>query len=259
MQTRKFGALKTPDEVLLKIPRMESIANIPRAPLPGKLDLRSQLMPIRDQENTSECVAFATSAMKEWQAGQQINIHQYFSPEFIYDKRSNNTQDGMYPADAMNIVKTYGCPLDASYPFQGTAVGDVTAQAANFKINSYALVSTAPDLKTALTTYGPCTITFPYYNDSMMFWRQNSGDSQQGGHCVLVAGFDDTQQWFIIRNSWGDGWGDHGYCYYPYTDWGIHWECYSAVEGACSPNFPQVIPAPNNNTNSSCCSGCVLM
>ena len=43
-----------------------------------------------------------------------------------------------------------------------------------------------------------------------------------GGHAILAAGYDDSLKIgsstgaFIIRNSWGDGWGDHGYGYLPY-------------------------------------------
>jgi C1A family cysteine protease len=37
-----------------------------------------------------------------------------------------------------------------------------------------------------------------------------------GGHAVLVCGYDDlTQQW-IVRNSWGESWGENGYFYLPY-------------------------------------------
>ena len=37
-----------------------------------------------------------------------------------------------------------------------------------------------------------------------------------GGHAVLAVGYDDSRQCFIVRNSWGPGWGMQGYCYMPY-------------------------------------------
>ena len=37
-----------------------------------------------------------------------------------------------------------------------------------------------------------------------------------GGHAVLVCGYDDTKNHWIIRNSWGVEWGDKGYFYLPY-------------------------------------------
>ncbi len=38
-----------------------------------------------------------------------------------------------------------------------------------------------------------------------------------GGHAVLAVGYDDASQRFIVRNSWGSGWGMGGYCTMPYS------------------------------------------
>ena len=38
-----------------------------------------------------------------------------------------------------------------------------------------------------------------------------------GGHAVLAVGYDDASQRFIIRNSWGPGWGQKGYFTMPYA------------------------------------------
>jgi C1A family cysteine protease len=37
-----------------------------------------------------------------------------------------------------------------------------------------------------------------------------------GGHAVVCVGYDDARQAFIIRNSWGAGWGMAGYGFMPY-------------------------------------------
>ena len=42
------------------------------------------------------------------------------------------------------------------------------------------------------------------------------GERVVGGHAVCAVGYDDAKQWFIVRNSWGASWGDHGYFYMPY-------------------------------------------
>jgi C1A family cysteine protease len=44
-----------------------------------------------------------------------------------------------------------------------------------------------------------------------------SGEKVVGGHAVLAVGFDNEDRVFIVRNSWGDGWGDAGYFYIPYA------------------------------------------
>ncbi len=38
-----------------------------------------------------------------------------------------------------------------------------------------------------------------------------------GGHCVLAVGYNDAHQHFILRNSWGAGWGMEGYFTLPYS------------------------------------------
>ena len=38
-----------------------------------------------------------------------------------------------------------------------------------------------------------------------------------GGHAVLAVGYDDASQRFIVRNSWGTSWGQHGYFTMPYA------------------------------------------
>jgi len=42
-------------------------------------------------------------------------------------------------------------------------------------------------------------------------------DEVLGGHAVLCVGYDDVREVFIIRNSWGEDWGDKGYFYMPYA------------------------------------------
>jgi len=37
-----------------------------------------------------------------------------------------------------------------------------------------------------------------------------------GGHAVIVMGYDDDTECFIVKNSWGTKWGDKGYFYMPY-------------------------------------------
>lgn len=41
-------------------------------------------------------------------------------------------------------------------------------------------------------------------------------ESLLGGHAVVIVGYDDTIQRFVVRNSWGDKWGNKGYFTMPY-------------------------------------------
>jgi C1A family cysteine protease len=38
-----------------------------------------------------------------------------------------------------------------------------------------------------------------------------------GGHAVMAVGYEEGRQWFLCRNSWGEGWGMKGYFTMPYA------------------------------------------
>jgi C1A family cysteine protease len=44
-----------------------------------------------------------------------------------------------------------------------------------------------------------------------------SNEQVVGGHAVMVVGYNDAKQVFVIRNSWGASWADKGYFYMPYA------------------------------------------
>ena len=49
-----------------------------------------------------------------------------------------------------------------------------------------------------------------------------------GGHAMTIVGRNDAG--YILRNSWGTEWGEEGYCLFPYSDWGKHWEVWTTVD-----------------------------
>ncbi|MDO6445915.1 C1 family peptidase [Colwellia sp. 1_MG-2023] len=44
----------------------------------------------------------------------------------------------------------------------------------------------------------------------------DTDEPRLGGHALLAVGYDDDRKVFIVRNSWGEEFGDKGYCYMPY-------------------------------------------
>jgi len=80
-------------------------------------------------------------------------------------------------------------------------------------------------MKGCLAEGFPFVLGFTVYNsmwdangDPVTVLPMPSGaDYVAGGHAVLVVGYDDAKQWFIIRNSWGPNVQDHGHFYMPYA------------------------------------------
>ena len=200
----------------------------------GGLDLRLQLPPVRDQGSQGTCAAQTAACMKEWQEKRDYGFDGYMSPQFIYNNRENQGGGGMYGRDVMRILSKVGSVEDAVYSYGrvepvGEIEGHLYERARLHKIKSYARVSAIDDLKTALAVNGPCYIAFPTYNYGPRMWVQETPDAQMtGGHAMTVVGYD--AQGFVLRNTWGARWGDGGYCTYPYSDWGAHWEIWTTVD-----------------------------
>jgi len=243
-----LGALRSP-----LVGHQIAEAILPKAiALPSTLDMTDYLEPVRDQGSLPTCVAQACACMKEWQGRMDSNLTQYMSPQFIYNNRNNQGSDGMNGQDAMNILCNLGDCLETTYPY-GTIVPNTQIPAAAFKeaalhkCKNPALITTLNGLQTALYTNGPCLICFPVYNYSATFWEKQTPDQQEiGGHGVAVVGWTTTG--FIIRNSWGVNWpteGAGGYTNFPFTQWGVQTECWTAAD---------VNPFIQNPIVDSCCT-----
>jgi hypothetical protein len=158
------------------------------------------------------------------------------APQYIYNLRSNYPNEGMYLRNAMEILMKNGICPEADYPYAIDKTPDsITPElnniAKNYNIKSYARVNTIDELKETLIINGPCIICLPVYNkndSNGRIWNKEKSSVLDGYHCMTIVGW--TKKGFIIRNSWGRLWNGDGHCIYPYSDWGIHTEIWSAVD-----------------------------
>jgi len=210
---------------------------------PPTLDLRPQLMRVKDQGQTDTCAAQTAACIKEYQEFYDTQVRADFSPQYVYNNRVNKPDAGMYGRDVMRIMHELGVATENSYPFGSTQdpSDDVIAQAKEYRVKEYARVQTIDGAKEALYRDGPLYISFPVFNKGISMWKPRPNETQQGGHAMTVVGYN--TKGFIIRNSWGDKWGDKGHCIYPYEDFGAHWEIWATVDrkGSRAPE-PSVPP-----------------
>ena len=117
------------------------------------------------------------------------------------------------------FLKKTGLPLESAYPYTATN-GDCSAaapgwQGSAYKIGNWGSVpQDLESIKAALVNYGPLPIAMMVYEDFMYYktgvYSYTTG-KKLGGHAVLLVGYDDAGQYFIVKNSWDSGWGEKGF------------------------------------------------
>ncbi|HNW45429.1 MAG TPA: C1 family peptidase [Elusimicrobiales bacterium] len=122
----------------------------------------------------------------------------------------------LYP----EFIKDKGLPAETAYPYaaQNGACSAAAAgwQAGAYKIADWGIIwgGSGDRLKRALAAYGPLTTSMLVFED---FKHYKSGvyshvsGKYLGGHAVLLVGYNDDKQYFIVKNSWGTKWGEEGF------------------------------------------------
>lgn len=185
---------------------------------------------IKNQGSCGSCWAFAVTAALESQmmldtSGQPADL----SEQILVSCSGAGSCAGGYPTTASNYIRDVGLPLESCFRYTATdnACSNACAnwQDQTEKVTGWHRPAVATTLveamKDALYAYGPVLATMYVYND---FYSYRSGvysyttGPYLGAHAVLVVGYDDLQQCFIVKNSWGTGWGEAGFFQIAYSE-----------------------------------------
>jgi C1A family cysteine protease len=206
------------------------------APLPAKADLRVQCPPVYDQGQLGSCTANAIAGAIQFDRLKQKLADFVPSRLFIYYnerviEHSVASDSGAQIRDGIKSVAKQGdCP-ETEWPyaiakFKTKPPAACYKDALKYKAVSYQRVTqTLGQLKGCLASGWPFVFGFTVYEsfESAAVAKSGhvplpaSGESVVGGHAVVGVGYDDAQQRFIVRNSWGAGWGLKGYFTLPYA------------------------------------------
>lgn len=205
--------------------------------LPTTLSYIEDMLPTRNQWNQGTCVAQSCAAIKEWQERKQVGFNDYMSPQFIYNHRAGYPSAGMWGSDAMEILTKYGCCSESIYAYgtiepKENIKQEAYDEAAKYKIQSFAQVTTIDGLKTALYKNGPCYIALPCYSHDPEWWKPIKDGDPCVGHGNCVVGY--TTEGFLLRNSWGSGFNANsqypGYSLLKYEDFDLIWEAFTCID-----------------------------
>jgi C1A family cysteine protease len=211
-----------------------------RANLPTVVDWRNKdgvnwVSPVLNQANCGSCVAFASIGVLETMVNISSGLPSAFvklSPQNLFACGGGYCDYGWFPSGAASYLQSKGVPDEACMPYTSGATGqDVACSAScsdsssrSLKIANYnsptRSLRNIDNVKAALQK-GPVVTTLSVYADFMSYasgvYKHVTGD-MLGGHAISIIGYDDNQQAWIIRNSWGEDWGDHGFGFVSYED-----------------------------------------
>ncbi|HWC81986.1 MAG TPA: C1 family peptidase [Pseudonocardiaceae bacterium] len=218
------------------------------AALPSTVDLRAGLPDCYDQGKIGSCTANSIAGAVEF-ALRKENLPDFVpSRLFIYyNERAMEghvgTDSGAQIRDGIKSVGTLGVCPETEWPYeavQADANGNFPAgsreatkpsaqcyeDALKNKVTSYQRITPVLDqLRGCLAAGWPFCFGFTVYESFESQQVAQTGvaplpqphEQVLGGHAVLAVGYDDAQQRFLVRNSWGTGWGQHGYFTLPYA------------------------------------------
>jgi C1A family cysteine protease len=256
--------LKT--EKLTHVPKkMYKVAN-----LPPQIDLRNEFGPVYNQGTLGSCTANAILSAVHF-----IDPKFYGSRLFLYwNERSLNgdinTDSGSTISAGVTVISTIGMCSENIWPYDISAYQtkppDICFTKAKLHMaTQYEHIDATQDsIKSCLASGFPIVVGITVYQS---FETENvtntgivpmptSGEKILGGHAVVICGYDDNKQWWIMRNSWGSLWGHNGYFYLPYaylTDNNLAsdlWNITKVIDNESSQ--PEPTPDPSGKSSCSC-------
>lgn len=195
--------------------------------LPTSFDWRDfdGCTPVRNQASCGSCWAFATVGVLESAILIDSGVAQNLSEQYLVScNRSGWSCNGgwfahSYHYNTSGLDGGTGAVLEAAKPYTATNTACGGPHSHPYVVNSWAYVDPSVNvpatdaIKQAIMTYGPVSVAvavnsaFQAYSSGVF----NSCTSGTINHAVVLIGWDDADQAWIMRNSWGEYWGESGY------------------------------------------------
>jgi len=218
-----------------KTPTPAPTLQAPTGDLPQHVDLRGVCPPVENQANTNSCVANAiVGALEVHQrkAGLPVTdlsrLFLYYNARALDEKEQDDC--GSFIHKGMAAVMAFGVCEERMWPFlepmvktrptdacYQNATGYEAIQFARTARGRSALAALAQGLPVAFGMFVPKKC-YDAAGDTgtMPMPDEVPGPDQASGHAMLLVGYDLGKEAYLVRNSWGEQFGDGGYCWIPF-------------------------------------------
>ena len=229
---------------------------------PSRFDLREsgRVTPVRSQQAYGTCWIMAATGSLESSVLRLEGIARDFSENNMADHMASRLDyQGFAPSEIATAyyARWEGPVYESSDPYPDPGGSPEFLRAVRHVQEVLSLPAREPGtqdnaaLKWAVSTYGGVDATIDFDTaDRYGFWNQATaayynGERSELDHHVLCVGWDDAfpasdfvtrppgDGAFLIKNSWGADWGDHGYLWVSYYDvsFGKTLAVFDGVEG----------------------------
>jgi cathepsin K len=211
MPTFSTGHVRAPDkDHLITLDQRRRRAPL-MAALPAAYDAVAAgiVGPVKDQSNCGSCWDFSGTGMIEIAYAKAGIPNILLSEEYT-----------------LSCCRNGGCNGDDNGPYTARRGSCLFKPAMTlYKITDWGFcdnngdgVASVDSIKQAIFQYG-CAGSAIAADDAFMNIRPGSvfsGNSRDINHDIILVGWDDAKGAWKLRNSWGSGWVDSGYCWIKY-------------------------------------------
>lgn len=205
-------------------------------PLPERIDLRGMCSPVEDQGLIGSCAANAVVGALEYHqrlSGQAVTdlsrLYVYYNARKIGGTVSQDA--GTFIHHVMASVLAFGACPERMWPYQQAMWATEPVQscyevAERFGAISYARTDQGLGSKVAVANGLPVVFGVSLPTQMLQVEARETGKIESprgnwlapsGGHAMLIVGYDETRQSWLVRNSWGADWGpEDGHLWIPY-------------------------------------------
>ncbi|MEK7358158.1 MAG: C1 family peptidase [Bdellovibrionota bacterium] len=184
--------------------------------------------PIKNQGSCGSCWVFApTAALESQVAIAQGGVQKNASEQVGLSCSGGGSCSGGYASTMSSYMISTGLPDESYFPYTGanTACSSAATGWQNYTYKPSSKVSVATNniaaLETAISTYGPVVVRLAIFNDFYYYasgvYKYTTG-AFVGFHYMTAVGYDSANRYFIVKNSWGTGWGQAGYVLMSYDN-----------------------------------------